>query len=114
MLNIKRSFYFPSLGQELYLNAIILFDCVIGNSSSGIIEAPLLNSQVINIGDRQKGRFRFGKVMEAYNDINRINYLITKVLNCAVYENKNINDLKKKYLENMPSKKIISILKASI
>ena len=111
---VKRSFYFPSLGQELYLNAIILFDCVIGNSSSGIIEAPLLNSQVINIGDRQKGRFRFGKVMEAYNDINRINYLITKVLNCAVYENKNINDLKKKYLENMPSKKIISILKASI
>ena len=52
--------------------------------------------------------------MEAYNDINRINYLITKVLNCAVYENKNINDLKKKYLEKYPSKKIISILKASI
>ena len=112
--HLKRSLYLPSLGQELYLNAIILFDCVIGNSSSGIIEAQLLNSQVINVGDRQKGRFRFGKVMEAYNDIDRINYLVNKVLNCDVYDNKSIINFKKKYLENIPSKKIVSILKASI
>ena len=111
---LRRSFYFPSLGQELYLNAILLFDCVIGNSSSGIIEAPLLNSQVINIGDRQKGRFRFGKVMEANNDIDRMNHLVNKVLNCEFKEKISINDFKNKYRENNPSKKIISLLKASI
>ena len=62
--NNSSSIFIPSLGQELYLNALRLFDCVIGNSSSGIIEAALIGNPVINIGDRQKGRYRFGKVMD--------------------------------------------------
>ena len=111
--HVKRTLYYPSLGQELYLNAIILFDCLIGNSSSGIIEAPLLNTQVINIGDRQKGRFKFGKVMDA-NNIDQINKLVNKILSRSVYEKSNINEFKNKYFENTPSKKIIKILKESI
>ena len=43
--NEKRYFYIPSLGQDLYLNALLLFDCIVGNSSSGIIEAPLLKKK---------------------------------------------------------------------
>ena len=62
--NNSSSIFIPSLGQELYLNALRLFDCVIGNSSSGIIEAALIGNPVINIGDRQKGRYRFGKVID--------------------------------------------------
>ena len=30
--NEKRYFYIPSLGQDLYLNALLLFDCIVGNS----------------------------------------------------------------------------------
>ena len=42
----------------------MLFDAVVGNSSSGIIEAPLCGISSINIGDRQKGRLRFGDVID--------------------------------------------------
>lgn len=45
-----------SLGQILYLSCMKFVDAVVGNSSSGIIEAPSMGIGSINIGDRQKGR----------------------------------------------------------
>lgn len=47
-----------SLGHALYLQAMRLADAVVGNSSSGLLEAPRLGVPVVNIGDRQKGRLR--------------------------------------------------------
>lgn len=47
---------YDSLGQLRYLSAMRYCDFVIGNSSSGIIEAPSFEKPTINIGDRQKGR----------------------------------------------------------
>lgn len=47
---------FTSLGQRRYLSFMQQAAGVIGNSSSGIVEAPFLGIPVINIGDRQKGR----------------------------------------------------------
>ncbi|NLY45152.1 MAG: UDP-N-acetylglucosamine 2-epimerase (hydrolyzing), partial [Tissierella sp.] len=47
---------FTSLGQLRYLSAMQYVDLVIGNSSSGIIEAPSFKVPTINIGHRQKGR----------------------------------------------------------
>ena len=47
---------FASLGQIRYLSFMKHADMVIGNSSSGIIEAPFIGTPVVNIGDRQKGR----------------------------------------------------------
>ena len=55
--NADRVLYRESLGQLDYLSAMRLSSLVIGNSSSGVIEAPILNIPSINIGDRQKGRF---------------------------------------------------------
>lgn len=54
--NAERAHIFPSLGQLLYLSTVQHCACVIGNSSSGLIEAPSLHVPTINIGDRQKGR----------------------------------------------------------
>ncbi len=45
-----------SLGQGLYLSVMSLADAVIGNSSSGVIEAPIMRVPTVNIGDRQRGR----------------------------------------------------------
>lgn len=45
-----------SLGHDRYLSLLHWCDCVIGNSSSGLIEAPLLGTPSINIGHRQEGR----------------------------------------------------------
>lgn len=47
---------YPSLGQLRYLSCIAHVDGVVGNSSSGLLEAPTLKTGTVNIGDRQKGR----------------------------------------------------------
>lgn len=49
---------YTSMGQLRYLSAMQMCDAVVGNSSSGIIEAPSFRKPVINIGDRQKGRIQ--------------------------------------------------------
>ena len=54
----KRVRLVESLGQRRYLGALRLCLAVVGNSSSGIIEAPSMRVPTINIGDRQKGRVR--------------------------------------------------------
>lgn len=48
---------YKSLGQQRFLSVMNEAWCVIGNSSSGIVEAPFLGIPVINIGNRQKGRY---------------------------------------------------------
>lgn len=46
----------PSLGVQKYLSALTYASVVLGNSSSGVVEAPVLKVPTVNIGDRQKGR----------------------------------------------------------
>ena len=53
-----------SLGQVKYLSAMKYVDLIIGNSSSGIIEAASFKKPVVNIGDRQKGRLRSENVID--------------------------------------------------
>ena len=48
--------YRESLGRDLYLELLNHADCMVGNSSSGIVEAASFRLPVVNIGDRQKGR----------------------------------------------------------
>jgi UDP-N-acetylglucosamine 2-epimerase (non-hydrolysing)/GDP/UDP-N,N'-diacetylbacillosamine 2-epimerase (hydrolysing) len=56
-----------SLGQLRYLSAVSASAVVIGNSSSGLVEAPALAVPTVNIGDRQRGRLRAASVIEADN-----------------------------------------------
>ncbi len=46
-----------SLGQLRYLSFMKYCDAVVGNSSSGIVEAPFIGTPVLNVGNRQKGRY---------------------------------------------------------
>ena len=55
----------PSLGQRRYLSFMREAALVIGNSSSGIVEAPCVGVPVVNIGDRQKGRHLCSNVISA-------------------------------------------------
>lgn len=55
---------FSSLGQRRYLSCMKLADGVIGNSSSGLAEAPSFRIGTVNIGDRQKGRLRAQSVID--------------------------------------------------
>lgn len=54
-----------SLGADGYPSLVRLAAAVLGNSSSGIIEAPFLRVPTVNIGDRQKGRLRAPSVIDA-------------------------------------------------
>jgi GDP/UDP-N,N'-diacetylbacillosamine 2-epimerase (hydrolysing) len=55
---------FTSLGQLRYLSLMKLVDGVVGNSSSGLLEAPSFHLGTVNIGDRQKGRLRAKSVID--------------------------------------------------
>lgn len=57
-------FLYPSLGQANYNSTMKEAFCVIGNTSSGIIEAPFLAKPVINIGMRQEGRHRCPNIID--------------------------------------------------
>jgi len=53
-----------SLGQQRYLSCLRHVDGIIGNSSSGLIEAPAMKKGSVNIGDRQRGRIRSDSVID--------------------------------------------------
>lgn len=55
---------FASLGQVRYLSCLRHVDGVVGNSSSGLIEAPAFRIGTVNIGTRQKGRLRAASVID--------------------------------------------------
>lgn len=71
---------FTSMGNIRYLSAMKYSACVIGNSSSGIIEAPSFNVRTINIGDRQKGRIQANSIINVKEDKESIKNGIKKVL----------------------------------
>lgn len=61
-------FYSFSLGQKLYYSCLNEFDIVIGNSSSGLGEAPTFKIPTINIGNRQMGRIKAGSIIDCKPD----------------------------------------------
>lgn len=55
---------YKSLGQLRYFSCLAQVDGVVGNSSSGLLEAPAFEIGTVNIGDRQKGRLKAGTVID--------------------------------------------------
>lgn len=62
--NPLRYRFVDNLGVQKYWSCLASFDLMIGNSSSGIIEAPSFRLPVINVGDRQKGRIRSCNIID--------------------------------------------------
>ena len=71
--------FFENLGQINYFSIIRIFDGVVGNSSSGLIEVPSLKKATINIGDRQKGRLLASSVINCNADEKSISKAIKKL-----------------------------------
>jgi GDP/UDP-N,N'-diacetylbacillosamine 2-epimerase (hydrolysing) len=63
---------FTSLGQVRYLSSLRHVDGVVGNSSSGLTEAPTFQIGTVNIGDRQRGRLRAASVIDCAAERNSI------------------------------------------
>ncbi len=73
---------FSSLGSLRYLSVMALADVVIGNSSSGIIEAPALGTATVNIGSRQDGRLRAPSIIDCAESCTAIQ----QAINAAISE----------------------------
>lgn len=70
----------PSLG-SLYPAALASADVMIGNSSSGIYEAPSFALPVVNVGERQKGRIRTAGVIDVFGDIDAVREAVRIAIN---------------------------------
>ncbi|MFH2106785.1 MAG: UDP-N-acetylglucosamine 2-epimerase [Candidatus Micrarchaeota archaeon] len=79
--NKKNCHLFNSLGHADFLSLMKNCDVMVGNSSSGIIEAPSLGVSVINVGPRQEGRERAKNVIDVPCDEVHIRKAVEKAIN---------------------------------
>jgi len=108
--NGERAIAFESLGRARYLSALKHVDAVVGNSSSGIIEAPSFKIGTINIGSRQLGRARAKSVIDCAAASDSIKKAIARLYSKEfqnelksvknIYEKKNTAANIKKVLKN--------------
>ena len=70
----------PSLGHFRYLSFMKQVDFIIGNSSSGIVEAPFLKIPVINVGNRQNGRYLCDNIIQSSTCISEIHSSVKKAI----------------------------------
>lgn len=68
---------FPSLGHKRYLSVMNICSGLLGNSSSGLIEAAVLKKGAVNIGIRQQGRVRGTNVIDCGNSSEDISEALT-------------------------------------
>ena len=107
--NSERACAFMSLGQKRYLSALKYCRIVIGNSSSGIIEAPSFGKPIINIGDRQKGRICADSVINCGYTQQEIQQAMETALT-EEFENKASN-CRNPYEKENTAANIISVIK---
>lgn len=99
-----------SLGVRRYLSAVKESAAVIGNSSSGIIEAPCLHVPTVNIGDRQKGRL----MPESVLCCEPVSFAIEETIQKAVSDDfhRKVQSMKNPFGNGETSEKIVHILKS--
>jgi len=107
--NSNKAIGFTSLGQLRYLSALQFVDAVVGNSSSGLTEAPSFKIGTINIGDRQKGRIMANSVINCDTDRVSIEKGFEKLYSKEFQEL--LSDTQNPYGDGMPSKKIKNIIR---
>jgi GDP/UDP-N,N'-diacetylbacillosamine 2-epimerase (hydrolysing) len=108
--NPRDSSAYVSLGQQKFLSVLKVVDGIVGNSSSGIIEAPSLKTGTINIGNRQKGRDRAESVIDCSGTPTNIRAAIQKLYS-AEYQKK-LKKIINPYGGSNATQKIMSVLES--
>ncbi len=107
--NTHKAIAFASMGQLRYLSALQFVDAVVGNSSSGLLEAPSFHIGTINIGDRQRGRLKAASVIDSSPNQNDINESLTRLYTPEFQYQ--LTSVKNLYGEGGAVEKIVHILK---
>lgn len=107
--NSDRIHFVKSLGFRNYLSSLQFFDGVIGNSSSGLIEAPSFKIGTINIGSRQDGRIKADSIIDCSSDKPAISKAINTLYSDA-FQN-TLSTVKNPFYKKGTSQAIKDILK---
>ena len=108
----NKCYFFKNLGRKKYLSLLKASSVILGNSSSGILEAPCLKTPTINIGNRQKGRIFSESIFSTTFKSKKITNLLIRVLN-----SKKINfstHYKSRNASNMIINKLVKLNLASL
>ena len=104
----NKIFLIENFGKENYFSAMKHAKFLIGNTSSGIIEAASFNKYVVNVGNRQKGRAQSKNIIDSEFSSKSIFFKSIEALNCGDFFGENI------YYKNNVTNNIISVLKNSV
>ncbi|AXR65003.1 UDP-N-acetylglucosamine 2-epimerase [Leptospira mayottensis] len=104
----SNAWHFTSLGQTRYLSCLQFVDAVVGNSSSGVLEAPSFKIGTINIGDRQKGRVRAKSIIDCEPNRKEIINAFEKLYSFDFQ--KNLSTTINPYGEGGASEEIVKVL----
>ena len=107
--NAHKAVGFTSLGQLRYLSALQFVDAMVGNSSSGIAEAPSFKIGTINIGDRQKGRIKADSIIDCEPKKPSITQAFDRLYSNEFQET--LKYSKNPYGDGIASEKIIKVIK---
>jgi GDP/UDP-N,N'-diacetylbacillosamine 2-epimerase (hydrolysing) len=108
--NSNKAVAFTSLGQLRYLSALQYVDAMVGNSSSGLAEAPSFQIGTINIGDRQKGRIKTESVINCEPNKHLILKAFDKLYS-SEFQNR-LSNVQNPYGDGCASKQIVQVLKS--
>ncbi len=103
--NKGRAVAYTSLGMKRYLSALQYSEMVIGNSSSGILEAPSFKIPTVNIGSRQLGRIRAKSVIDCTNSVEAISDAISKAK--ALKTKRELENIRNPYEKSNTSENIL-------
>lgn len=110
--NQSKAIAFKSLGQLRYLSGLQYIDAVVGNSSSGLLEAPSFKIATINIGDRQKGRLKAQSVIDCEPKLTSLSQAFKKAFSDDF--NKVLASTQNPYGDGNASSRIIPVLKRGV
>ncbi|RZJ98538.1 MAG: UDP-N-acetylglucosamine 2-epimerase (hydrolyzing), partial [Brevundimonas sp.] len=104
----ERTVVAPSLGADRYLQAARLAGAVIGNSSSGVIEAPMVRTPSVDIGERQAGRLNPAGVIHAAFETDAIRAAIRQALDPSM--RRTLADTPPPFGDGQAARRIVEVL----
>jgi UDP-hydrolysing UDP-N-acetyl-D-glucosamine 2-epimerase len=100
-----------NIDRETFISLLSTVSAIVGNSSCGILEAPSFKLPSINIGIRQRGRFRASNVIDVDHDKNQIIEAIQVALHDKAFHSK-LRSCQNPYGDGHSSERIVNLLKS--
>ncbi len=99
---------YRNLTRSIYLSLLKNCKCIVGNSSSGLLEAPSFKTPAINLGIRQKDRVQGSNVINCPYDVDNIKISIEKAISTQF--KKSLKNSLNPYGDGMSSKRILKVI----